>query len=195
MGIVSRGGMALAFAVLFAAGSCLASDAPAAAPARLIAAQDPPKVVQQILDRATPDNTSITISLARQRASLLVDGEAAIDTPISSGKRRGLTPAGDYTIAEKRPEFRSGLHGDFVDREGRVVRAGVSSRIDAAPSGTVFRMVPVQFFMRLEPGNVSLHAGRLPGHPVTDGAVRLPRDIAPLIYERVKAGTPVTIVD
>ncbi len=174
---------------------CPAADSSPAASPRLFPAQDPPRVVQQILDRATSDNTSITVSLGEQRARLLVDGEVAIDTPVSSGKRGGRTPPGDYLIAEKRPEFQSGLHGDFVDREGRVIRAGVSSRIDAAPSGAVFRAVPVKFFMRLSTGNISLHAGKLPGYPAADSSVRLPRDIAALIFERVKIGTPVKISD
>ncbi len=195
MGAIARYGFGLAFAVMLGAGSCAAQkDAPVAY-FQPVAAQDPPKVVPRVLEHAIPGNTSLTVSLGRQRACLLVDGEVAIDTPVSTGKRRGPTPAGDYTIADKSPEHRSNLYGDFVDREGRVVRMGVSTRIDAAPSGTVFRIVPVQFFMRLAPDGVSLHSGRLPGYPAADGAVRLPPDIAPLIYERVKAGTPVKIGD
>jgi hypothetical protein len=69
----------------------------------------------------------------------------------------------------------------------------VSTRIDAAPSGTTFRAVPVQYYLRLNDEGLSLHAGRLPGYSASDTAVRLPADIAPLIFQRVKQGTPVKI--
>lgn len=161
----------------------------------LVLVQEPPRVVPRVLDRATPDNTRITVSLGRQRAYLLVGDEVAIDTPVSSGKRRGQTPAGDFTILEKSVTHRSSLHGDFVDGGGRIIRSGVSTRIDAAPSGTVFRPVPVNHYMRLNDAGLSLHAGRLPGYPAADTGVRLPADIAPLFYQRVKTGTPVLIED
>ena len=163
------------------------------APSELIVVQDPPKVVPRVLDRAKPDNTRLTVSIARQRAYLLVDGEVAIDTPVSTGKRRGLTPAGEYSIISKSATHRTNMHGDFIDKAGRVLRSGVSTRIDSAPSGTTFRVVPVKYFMQLTPEGLALHAGRLPGFPSADTAVRLPADIAPLIYQRVKTGTPVKI--
>lgn len=162
-------------------------------PAELTASQDPPKVVPRVLDLATPENTRIIVSLGRQRVYLRVGDEVAIDAPVSTGKRRAQTPAGDYRILEKSATHASNQHGDFTDREGRVVRQGVSTRVDPAPSGTVFVVVPVQYYLRLDDSGLALHAGRLPGYPAADTAVRLPADVAPLIYQRVKTGTPVTI--
>jgi len=162
-------------------------------PGELIVTQDPPKVVPRVLDRATPENTRIVVSLGRQRAYLYVDEEVAIDAPVSTGKRRGQTPTGDYTVIEKATEQSSNLHGDFVDRDDNAVRHGASTRIDAAPSGTTFRPVPVRYFLRLDDAGLALHAGRLPGYPSADRAVRLPVDIAPLIFQRVKQDTPVKI--
>ena len=164
-------------------------------PAELVAVQDPPKVVPRVLDLATPDNTKITVSLGRQRAVLLVGGETAIDTPVSSGKNRARTPKGTFQITERSTSRTSNQHGDFVDATGRIVRTGVSTRTDAAPSGTTFRPVALQYFMALGPDAVALHAGKLPGYPASDVSVRLPADIAPLIYQRVKVGTPVVIED
>lgn len=172
---------------------CPAETPPLVAPSQLMEAQEPPKVVPRVLDKATPDNTRITVSLSRQRASLLVDGEVAIDTPVSTGKRRGLTPAGDYAITGKAVTLETDLHGDFIDRAGNVLRSGVSTRIDSAPSGSTFRPVPVKYCLQLGPQGLVLHAGRLPGYPSADTAVRLPPDIAPLIYQRVRTGTPVKI--
>ncbi len=162
-------------------------------PSELMVVQDPPKVVPRVLDGATPDNTRLQISLGRQRAFLLVGDEVAVDTPVSTGKSRALTPSGDFTISEKSATHSSNLHGDFVDEQGRTVRSGVSARIDPAPSGTKFQSVPVQNFMRLTAEGLSLHAGHLRGYRATDQTVRLPADIAPLIFQRVKIGTPVKI--
>jgi len=162
-------------------------------PAEIILAQEPPKVVPRVLEQANSDNTSVVVSLARQRAYLYVGSEAAIDTPVSTGKRRGQTPAGQYTIGKKSATYSSNQHGDFVDSAGYVVRSGVSTRIDAAPSGTVFRPKPVKYHMALNNEGLALHAGRLPGYPSTDTAVHLPADIAPLIFQRVQEGTLVKI--
>jgi lipoprotein-anchoring transpeptidase ErfK/SrfK len=164
--------------------------------AELIKKQEPPKVIPRVLERATPDNISIYISLGKQRAYFRVDDEIAVDTPISSGKRAGMTPAGDFTIMEKDADHRSNLYGDFVNpRSGRVVRAGVSTRIDSAPSGTVYRGAPMRWFMRLSAGGIGMHTGILPGYPASHGCVRLPDEVAKLFYDRVKVGTPVTIGD
>jgi lipoprotein-anchoring transpeptidase ErfK/SrfK len=164
--------------------------------AELIRRQEPPKVIPRVLERATPDNISIYISLGKQRAYFRVDEEVAVDTPISSGKRAGMTPAGSFAIMEKDANHRSNLYGDFVNpRTGRVVRAGVSTRIDSAPSGTVYRGAPMRWFMRLTAGGIGMHTGILPGYPASHGCVRLPEEIAKLFYDRVKIGTPVTIGD
>ena len=196
--------MGRCFGWLFAAGAlCLwpATMVPAQeevehalkSPDEIILAQEPPKVVPRVLEQATSDNTSVVVSLGRQRAYLYVGSEAAIDTPVSTGKRRGQTPAGQYTITKKSATYSSNQHGDFVDSAGHVVRSGVSTRIDAAPSGTVFRPEPVQYHMVLNNEGLALYAGRLPGYPAADTAVHLPADIAPLIFQRVQEGTLVKI--
>lgn len=193
MGIIAQLARGLVFPAFFAVATVFAQTPPLTPPSKLISVQEPPKVMPRVFERATADNTRIVVSLGRQRAILYVDGEVAIDTPVSTGKKRGVTPAGDYTVLEKLPEHRSSTHGDFVDAFGRVVTAGVSTRIDAAPAGTVFRMVPQKYFMRLGADGLALHAGRLPGYPASDTSVRLPQDIAPLVFQRVKPGTTVKI--
>ncbi len=162
----------------------------------LIKKQDPPKVIPRVLEKATTDNVSIYISLGKQRAYLRVGDEVAVDSPISSGKRAGMTPAGDYKIIEKESDHRSSVYGDFVSsRTGRVVRAGVSTRIDSAPSGTVYRGAPMRWFMRLTNDGVGMHTGILPGYPASHGCIRLPDEIAKLFYTKVKIGTPASVGD
>jgi lipoprotein-anchoring transpeptidase ErfK/SrfK len=162
----------------------------------LIRKQEPPKVIPRVLERATPDNVSIYISLSKQRVYFRVYDEIAVDSPISSGKRAGMTPPGSYKIMEKDPDHRSNVYGDFVNpRTGRIVRAGVSTRIDSAPSGTVYRGAPMRWFMRLTANGLGMHTGILPGYPASHGCVRLPEEIARLFFDNVKIGTPVTIGD
>lgn len=166
----------------------------------LIKKQEPPKVIPRVLEQATPDNVSIIISLSKQRAYFKVGEEIGIDTPISSGKRAGMTPKGTFTIVEKDADHRSNLYGNFINpRTGKVVRAGVSTRIDSAPSGTVYSGAPMNWFMRFGDSSghraEGMHTGILPGYPASHGCVRLPDDIAKMIYQRVKLGTRVTITD
>lgn len=189
-------GRVVCFALLASACAVVAQEAAepvVKSPADLIAVQPPPQTVPRVLDRATPENTRITVSLGRQRVYLYADGEVAIDAPVSTGKRRGQTPTGTFAVTDKVTTHSSNFYGDFVDLDGNTIRHGVSTRIDPAPSGTKFVVVPVQYFLRLNDEGLALYAGRLPGYPAADTGVRLPADIAPLIYQRVKNGTPVTI--
>ena len=104
-----------------------------------------------------------------------------------------MTPTGSFTVLEKDPNHKSNVYGAFVDSNNRVVRAGVSTRVDSAPSGTHYVGAPMKWFMRLTDKGVGMHVGILPGYPASHGCVRLPEAIAPLIYRKVKIGTPVVI--
>jgi lipoprotein-anchoring transpeptidase ErfK/SrfK len=162
--------------------------------AELIQRQEAPKVSARLMEKLTPDQSRIVVSLGQQRAYLLNDaGEIVIDTPISSGKRAGMTSSGNFTISEKDADHRSNIYGNYVDRQGRVVRSGVSTRIDSAPSGTRFSGAPMAHFMRLTDFGVGMHEGILPGYPASHGCIRLPGDIAEMIFHKVKIGTPVTV--
>jgi lipoprotein-anchoring transpeptidase ErfK/SrfK len=177
-----------------------ATPAPTARPkqkpaSELIKKQAKPKVVPRVLAIATPDNTRVYISLSKQRAYLLVGDDVAIDTPISSGKRAGMTPKGNFKVLEKDADHRSSVYGAFVNSRGQVVRAGVSTKIDSAPSGTHYVGAPMKWFMRLTYDGVGMHVGILPGYPASHGCVRMPEDTAKLFYDHVKVGTPAVVGD
>jgi lipoprotein-anchoring transpeptidase ErfK/SrfK len=142
-----------------------------------------------------PENASIIVSLGRQRAYVMAGREVAIDSPISSGKRAGMTPTGNYTIVQKDKDHRSTVYGNFVDSRGRVVRAGVSLKIDSAPSGTHFEGAPMTYFMRITWEGVGLHVGILPGYPASHGCIRLPFEVAQATFYKVRVGTPVRVVN
>jgi len=159
----------------------------------LISRQEPVKINTSLLKQISPDSVRIVISLPKQRAYLMLGEEIVIDSPISSGKRGHSSPSGDFSVMEKDPDHRSSIYGDFVDRSGRVVRAGISSKIDSAPSGTHYVGAPMKWFMRLTGEGVGMHVGILPGYPASHGCIRMPPDGAKLFYDNVKIGTPVEI--
>jgi lipoprotein-anchoring transpeptidase ErfK/SrfK len=161
----------------------------------LIRKQDPLKVNQGLLKQCTPDAVRIVVSLPKQRAYLMLGQQIVIDSPVSSGKRGHSSPTGHFTVLEKDPNHHSSLYGDFVDRSGRVVRAGVSARIDSAPSGTHFAGATMKWFLRLTEDGVGMHIGILPGYPASHGCIRESSDGAKLFYDHVKIGTPVAVGD
>ncbi len=159
----------------------------------LISRQAPIKMNQSVYDNMKPDDARVVVSLSKQRAYLLSGDQVAIDSPISSGKQAGMTPPGSFSVLEKDKDHRSNVYGDFVDREGRVVRSGVSVRIDSAPSGTHYVGAPMTWFMRLTGDGVGMHIGILPGYPASHGCIRMPSQAAEMFYSKVRVGTPAEV--
>jgi len=161
----------------------------------LIRKQEPVKINQSLLKEVTPDAVHVVVSLPKQRAYLMTGEQIVIESPISSGKRGHTSPTGHLQVLEKDPNHHSSLYGDFVDSSGRIVRAGVSAQIDAAPSGTHFAGAAMKWFMRLTEDGVGMHIGILPGYPASHGCIRMPPDGAKLFYDHVKVGIPVDVGD
>jgi len=159
----------------------------------LISKQAPIATNTAVLQRVTPENAHVIVSLAKQRAYLMTGEEIAIDSPISSGKRGHTSPNGSFTVLEKDKDHHSTLYGDYVDSSGRVVRSGISARIDSAPSGTHYVGASMKWFMRLTGEGVGMHVGILPGYPASHGCIRMPEPAAAQFYSHVKVGTPVRV--
>lgn len=159
----------------------------------LISKQPPITTNNAVLSRVTPDNAHVIVSISKQRAFLMTGDEIAIDSPISSGKRGHTTPSGSFSVMEKDKDHRSNIYGDYVDSKGRVVRGGISSQIDSAPSGTHYVGASMKWFMRLTSGGVGMHVGILPGYPASHGCIRMPEPAAAAFYSKVKVGTPVRV--
>ena len=189
----------LAAALTYAASGQIRSGPTQPQPLRkasqLIQRQEPIKINHSLMTQATPDSVHVVISLPKQRAYLMIGEQIVIDSPISSGKRGHTSPTGHLPVLEKDLNHHSSLYGDFVDGSGRIVRAGVSARIDSAPSGTHFVGATMKWFMRLTGDGVGMHVGILPGYPASHGCIRMPFDGAKLFYDQVKVGTPVDVGD
>ena len=164
-------------------------------PAELIRKQEPVKINQALLKEATSDQVRIVVSIPKQRTYLMLNEQIVIDGPISSGKHGHSSPTGHFTVLEKDPNHHSTLYGDFRDSSGRIVRAGVSARIDSAPSGTHFVGAEMKWFLRLTDDGVGMHIGILPGYPASHGCIRESAEGAKLFYNHVKVGTPVDVGD
>lgn len=123
------------------------------------------KVNSGVLARSNSANTRIVIDVARQKAFLLIGGEVAIETPVSTARSGKYTPRGSFRVTER-------------------VRSGKISTIYG---------VGMPYWMRLSGSVYGVHAGYLPGYPASAGCVRLPREAAQLIYDNTKHGTSVTI--
>ncbi len=161
----------------------------------LIRKQEPLKINQSVLKQLTTENVHIVVSIPKQRAYLMAGEQIAVDGPISSGKRGHGSPTGHMRVLEKDPNHHSSLYGDFVDNSGRIVRAGISARIDSAPSGTHFAGAAMKWFLRLTEDGVGMHIGILPGYPASHGCIRESSEGAKLFYDHVKVGTMVDVGD
>ena len=134
---------------------------------------------------------SVEIDLGDQKAYLLYDGRAVMESPISSGRYGHLTPAGSYKISTKDLNHTSSIYGKIVDWSGRTVVADADDDM-IVPAGTRFVNAPMHYFMEFAPG-IGMHAGYLPGYPASHGCIRLPKGMAAKFFENAPIGTPVQI--
>lgn len=107
----------------------------------------------------------VVISLPAQQAHVYRNGVRIGLSPVSTGKPGHETPAGIYSILEKRREH----HSNLYDRAS------------------------MPFMQRLTWDGVALHAGRLPGYPASHGCIRLPQGFAEQRYGVTQRGTRVVI--
>jgi lipoprotein-anchoring transpeptidase ErfK/SrfK len=128
------------------------------------AQQEPAKIYQEVLDKATAQNVRVVVSISKQRVYLMVGDEIAIDSPISSGRPGKSTPTGNFTVSEKDKDHISSLYH-----------------------------CPMKYFLRLSGLSFGLHVGQLPGYPASHGCVRLPEEVAKLLFEKATIGTNVSI--
>ena len=136
--------------------------------------------------------TRVIINLSDQRVSLVQQGRITLVSPIASGKPGWSTPRGNFSIFNKDIDHRSRSFGSVFDAYGRVVNSNATPS-SYVPRGGHYRPAPMPYFMEFSPA-VGMHAGYLPGYPASHGCVRMPRDLAALFFERVRVGTPVTVI-
>lgn len=107
------------------------------------------------------------INLPDQTLSAYRNGVRIGYSSISSGTKGRRTPAGVFTILEKKVTHFSNKYNH----------------------------APMPFMQRLTWEGVALHGGDLPGYPASHGCIRLPRAFAKKLYSITTRGTTVIVVD
>lgn len=133
------------------------------------------------------------ICLGEQKIYFFKGDQLAGISPMSSGREGMETQAGSFRVIEKDLDHKSSLFGDFVGKDGVVIKREVDVRKDRKPAGAIFDAAKMPFFMRIT-GAIGMHEGYLPGFPASHGCIRLPKKMAETFYHAAKVGTPVEIV-
>lgn len=121
--------------------------------------------------------------------------DVALDYPVSTGMTSHPTPAGSYSILEKIADKRSNLYGQVFDANGNVVDANADSRQAKIPPGGEFLGAAMPYWMRLTWTGIGMHVGEVPRYPASHACIRGQSDIVPVVYSKVRVGTPVTIAN
>ena len=106
------------------------------------------------------------VSLGDQRVSIYDADGKVLEAPVSTGSTGYETPAGIFTLVQKKEEHRSNLYEDGE----------------------------MPFMQRITWTGIALHAGNLPGHPASHGCVRLPMAFARQLFDMTELGMRVLIV-
>ncbi len=141
--------------------------------------------------RITFGQYSVQLDLTEQKAYLLFNDRAVMESQISSGRPGHLTPTGAFHVTNKDLNHVSSIYGRIVDRRGRTVVADADVDMPT-PASTRFVNAPMRYFMQFAPG-IGMHAGYLPGYPASHGCVRMPEGNAIAFYRAVSIGTPVIV--
>jgi lipoprotein-anchoring transpeptidase ErfK/SrfK len=149
---------------------------------------------EELLAKATAENTAVEIALREQRGILLVDGAVAMDFPVATGKSSHPTPKGSYKILEKKERHASNLYGRIVSDSGSTVISDADTRDHGVPAGGRFIGAPMPYWMRMTTTGVGMHVGNVPGHrTASHGCIRLKKDTAVQLFSILGVGSPVTV--
>jgi lipoprotein-anchoring transpeptidase ErfK/SrfK len=148
---------------------------------------------EELLAKTDSENSSIQISLDKQRGFLMSGEEVAIDYPICSGIASRPTPTGTFYILEKVTDKHSNKYGRIVNASGDVTNSNAEVGLDSIPDGGKFVGAEMRYWMRLTNDGVGHHIGPVKRHPASHACVRGPSATMPTVYSKVKVGTRVTI--
>jgi hypothetical protein len=146
-----------------------------------------------LLGQTNAENSSLFISLAKQRGFLMNGDEVVLDYPICSGIPVRPTPTGTFYILEKIVEKRSNKYGHIYDAAGVEVNSNADLSMDVVPAGGRFEGASMRYWMRLTHDGVGHHIGPVKRRPASHACVRGPSATMPVVYSKVKDGTRVII--
>lgn len=138
---------------------------------------------------------SVTIDLSEQKARFTRGGQYAGWSYVAAGKAPYRTPTGSFRITEKVVDKKSGSWGFIVNAEGEVVDEDARAGREKPPPGGRWEGAPMPYWMRIN-GPIGMHAGYIPepGQPASHGCIRLPKEMAQILFRVTRIGTPVKVV-
>ena len=146
-----------------------------------------------LLSKTNSENSSILISLEKQRGFLMNGAEVAMDYPICSGIPERPTPTGTFYILEKVTDKHSNKYGKMLDASGDVVDSNAEVGFTTVPEGGHFEGASMRYWMRLTHDGVGHHIGPVKRRPASHACIRGPSATMPIVYSKVKEGTRVTV--
>jgi hypothetical protein len=118
------------------------------------------------LPKAEPGPVLAVVSLARQRIWVWGSSGLMAQSPVSTGVEGHRTPAGVFSVVQKRRFHRSNIYSN----------------------------APMPFMQRITWSGIALHAGVVPGYPASHGCIRLPPAFAVELWGMTRVGARVVIV-
>jgi hypothetical protein len=106
------------------------------------------------------------VALNDQRITIYSTAGKILQAPVSTGSNGYETPAGVFSIVQKKEDHRSNLYEDGE----------------------------MPFMQRITWTGIALHGGNLPGYPASHGCVRLPISFAQRLFDMTELGLRVVIV-
>jgi hypothetical protein len=183
---------------VLALGLCLASCAPLVPydsdDRNKKTALEAERILYEWKDDYGPGEVSMVINLQKQRASYH-RGERWIGwSYVATGREGHNTPPGTYRITEKVADKHSNRYGWIENYYGQTIDPDARYD-DPVPEGCVYVPAPMPYWMRLTSYGIGMHAGIIPqpGVPASHGCIRLPKELAPLVFDAVRVGSKVTI--
>ena len=133
-----------------------------------------PAVAHGLSDTATdakkkptdPGPVLAVVSLAKQRIWVYGGTGLIAQSPVSTGKPGYRTPAGVFSVVQKRKFHRSNIYWN----------------------------APMPYMQRITWSGVTLHAGPVPGYPASHGCIRLPHQFAVKLWHMTKIGARIIVV-
>jgi hypothetical protein len=166
------------------------------APVRPVSAStaSPRPILYEWFDDGGPGDLHIRINLSNQKAYYTRNGRPVGWSYVAAGRPGNDTPTGDFEVSELTIDKQSNRYGWIENEFGETVNHDATPK-DAVPAGGRYVPAPMPFWMRLTDYGIGMHAGHIPspGYPASHGCIRLPKPLAPLVFENVRVGTTVFI--
>ena len=140
----------------------LTAPSPADAAARKASPAQSPETVAP---REAGEAIMAIVSIKSQKVTIYDANGWILSAPVSTGSKGRETPAGVFSVVEKKKDHRSNLYDDAW----------------------------MPNMLRITWNGIALHGGPLPGYPASHGCVRMPFGFAEKLFDRVPVNTRVII--